>query len=103
MEVEIEVELELSSSLESTEEAFAGTSFAIVVIFAIEIVLLIFGMGLDFFCHFFFMLDFIVVGTTLALELLMPEELAAQMVILLRLWRFVRIIHGVYAELTEQQ
>jgi hypothetical protein len=97
MEVKVEVEFKLSKSLESLEEVFSLISIIIVLIFALEIVILIFGMGPDFFCHAFFMLDFIVVGVTLFCKWAIPSDFAAQMVIILRLWRFVRIIHGVYA------
>jgi len=97
MKVEAEVELEENHTLETLEEIFAHTSFAIIIIFALEIVLLLIGMGSSFFCNFFYVLDFVVVGTTIAFDFIFHEGAEDNILIILRMWRFVRIIHGVYA------
>jgi hypothetical protein len=102
MKVEAEVELAESHKLEDTEEAFAMTSMVIIYIFALEIVLLIIGMGpIKFFTNCFYVLDFTVITLTIVLHFLFHDQPADDLLILLRLWRFARILHGVYAATEE--
>jgi len=102
IKVEAEVELAEDHTLEKTEEAFASISMAIIYIFALEIVLLNIGMGpIKFFTNCFYVLDFVVIALTIALHFIFHDQPADDLLVLLRLWRFTRIIHGVYAATEE--
>jgi len=81
----------------SIEHAFALISIIIIYCFATELALLIFGMGTAFFCNGFYMLDFVVILCTIIFDILFHGSPEDNILILLRSWRFVRIIHGVYA------
>merc|ERR1711871_1521272 len=98
MTVDIDMELEANEGLESTEEVFGIISISIMWIFAAEILVLIFGYGpIDFFCNPFYLLDFVVITPTLVIEYSLGEDTIQKIILFLRLWRFIRIIHGVYA------
>jgi len=58
--------------------------------------LLIFGYGLEFFTKTLYVIDFIIVTTSLLLDLLIPEDQAVGLLVVLRLWRITRIAHGLF-------
>lgn len=75
---------------------------AILFIFLIENLLLILCMGRGFFVNPFFVLDFVVVALSIALELLaitgrFEYTSFVGLLVLARVWRFARVGHGVYA------
>lgn len=88
-------------------------TIAILSSFAIELVILMAACGVKtFFSNFFYILDLVVVSISLALEILFlildeaQLELLVGILILSRLWRFVRIGHGIFAttyELSSKQ
>jgi len=65
--------------------------------FAGELVLLSIALGFHFFENFFLVLDLFVVGGTIALGHYLGNSATGSVLIFLRMWRFVRIVHGVYA------
>jgi len=91
------VELQESHDLHMIEEVLSTLSISIVFIFAAEIVCLLFGMGLNFFTEPFYVFDMVIIGLTLALHYLFPDEAEVTYLTFTRVWRFVRIIHGVYS------
>lgn len=94
--------IEEDETLELVEEILFWISFSILVVFAIEIVLLLFAYLQKFFVHLFYVFDLIVISVSIAIELVFrnAEEnaIAAELIILSRLWRLVRIFHAFYAE-----
>ena len=72
-------------------------SIVIVYIFALEILLTIIALGTGFFVNPFNLLDLFVVGGTITLDHTLIKDALGSMLVFLRLWRFVRIVHGVYA------
>lgn len=80
------------------------TTLVILSIFFIELFLVMAACGLRaFFSKFFYVLDLIIVTVSLVLEILFITldeselELLLGLLILGRLWRFVRIGHGIFA------
>jgi len=101
VKVETSAELHHNLDLHHAEEYIATTSIVIVYIFAVEICILLVALGFSFFFHPFYVLDLFVVGGTIFLQAWFVGEPADNFLNLLRLWRFVRIIHGVYADVYE--
>jgi hypothetical protein len=56
---------------------------------------MIFAFGRHFFTHFGYVLDLVVVSVSLGVEIGHNEDVIG-LLIFLRLWRVVRIFHGVY-------
>ena len=89
--------------------ASVWTTVAILVTFEMELLSLIYLLGpRQFLATFMYVLDLFIVTASLALELAFHfsrEELAemAGILILFRLWRFVRIGHGLVASTYEVQ
>eukprot|EP01120_Amphizonella_sp_Union-15-10_P016289 TRINITY_DN853_c0_g1_i3.p1 TRINITY_DN853_c0_g1~~TRINITY_DN853_c0_g1_i3.p1 ORF type:complete len:248 (+),score=32.07 TRINITY_DN853_c0_g1_i3:67-810(+) len=75
-------------------------SIAILIIFEIELLSLLFSLGLHFFTKFMYVLDLIVVTLSLIIDLLLGEVLSS-FLLLFRLWRMLRIVHGIYASVEE--
>jgi hypothetical protein len=90
-------------------EALYWTTVFILVTFEVELLLLIYLLGPVKFVHqFMYILDFIVVTISLVLELLLHNigyesaaEVLPSLLILIRMWRFVRIGHGLVASAHE--
>lgn len=74
-------------------------SLLIMVIFGIEIALLIFALGMSFFKHFWYVVDFILVYLTLACEIVFAGSDAVSVLVFLRCWRLVRIVHAFVASI----
>eukprot|EP01120_Amphizonella_sp_Union-15-10_P013783 TRINITY_DN6495_c1_g1_i1.p1 TRINITY_DN6495_c1_g1~~TRINITY_DN6495_c1_g1_i1.p1 ORF type:complete len:133 (-),score=26.83 TRINITY_DN6495_c1_g1_i1:74-472(-) len=86
--------------MEYLSEVFHILSVAILCIFEFEILLLFFALGRKFFSKFMYVLDLIVVTISLVIDILLSEVLSS-LLILFRLWRLLRIVHGVYASIEE--
>jgi len=87
-------------------------SVIILSMFAIELMLLVVALGIKFCENKLYILDLIVVGASLGLEiglkLVDQEELAALsgLIIFARIWRLVRVGHGLYttgSEINERE
>ena len=78
-------------------EALHATSITILAIFLAEQAGLLIAFGLLYFTHIGYVVDLIVIVTSLALELSVDSDTAG-LIIILRFWRIVRIVHGVYVE-----
>eukprot|EP00026_Physarum_polycephalum_P014806 Phypoly_transcript_15363.p1 GENE.Phypoly_transcript_15363~~Phypoly_transcript_15363.p1 ORF type:complete len:222 (+),score=25.00 Phypoly_transcript_15363:98-763(+) len=87
--------------VEITEEVLGYTSITILVLLGTEILLVLIAFGLKFFQHPFYVLDMVVIGLSLVFELVFKEAVGALLVIF-RLWRLVRIAHGVAVGLEER-
>ena len=81
--------------LEHVEHGLMMTSIAILICFLIEQILLMIGMGLEFFQKPMEVLDLFVVGISLYFEL-EAANFAAILLIISRTWRFIRIFHGMF-------
>jgi len=77
------------------EESLHICSLFILCLFALEICLLIVSFGLSFFKHPWYVLDFIVIFSSLFLDIFLHSD-EAELLLILRLWRVVRILHGLY-------
>jgi hypothetical protein len=84
-----------SEGTDRVERGLKGTSLAILFFFAAEQVLLIVAYGLAYFAKVPFVLDFIVITVSIVLEFTVDAEIAG-LIVLLRVWRFARIAHGVF-------
>lgn len=94
----------------ATEEAFFAISITILSIFMVDLLLQMTVLTPSiFFRNAMFVLDFIVISVSIALEVtfyVLEEEAVASLVgllILARLWRFVRISHGLFEVTTEYE
>eukprot|EP00658_Telonema_sp_P-2_P049812 TRINITY_DN37917_c0_g1_i1.p1 TRINITY_DN37917_c0_g1~~TRINITY_DN37917_c0_g1_i1.p1 ORF type:complete len:400 (+),score=128.82 TRINITY_DN37917_c0_g1_i1:251-1450(+) len=71
-------------------------SVAILFIFAVEIMLLMIVMGKRFWKNGFLILDFVVVVSSIVLDFTLHHSEESGLIVFLRFWRFVRIMHGIY-------
>lgn len=82
---------------EETEHFLHSISVAILFIFLLEALLLIVAMGPSKFFHSpFYVLDIVVVTASIIFDFTDDHHREAGLLILPRLWRCARIIHGVY-------
>eukprot|EP01120_Amphizonella_sp_Union-15-10_P013083 TRINITY_DN6013_c0_g1_i1.p1 TRINITY_DN6013_c0_g1~~TRINITY_DN6013_c0_g1_i1.p1 ORF type:complete len:221 (-),score=27.64 TRINITY_DN6013_c0_g1_i1:75-737(-) len=81
-------------------EVFHILSIAILCVFALELLLLLFALGFAFFRKLLYVLDIIVVSVSLVIDILLSDALSS-LIILFRLWRLLRIVHGIYASIEE--
>ncbi|KAI1258662.1 hypothetical protein F5Y18DRAFT_340823 [Xylariaceae sp. FL1019] len=87
-----------------TRDALTTFSLVMSCIFMVELALSIFADGLEFFSNWFHCLDaFVIVGSFVVdlLEHGLAEEIAS-LIVVLRLWRFVKIIQEFSVEQSEQ-
>mmetsp|Transcript_33262 Transcript_33262/g.54909 ORF Transcript_33262/g.54909 Transcript_33262/m.54909 type:complete len:307 (+) Transcript_33262:85-1005(+) len=91
-------------AVHTTHVTLRVTTVVILSIFMIELSILIAACGpRKFFSNFFYVLDLFVVSVSLTLEIVFltldesQVELIVGLLILARLWRFVRIGHGIFA------
>lgn len=84
---------------ESLEFVF-WISIVILTILALNIILLLVAFGVNFFHHPGYILDAFVVGTALLLEIFLDSETVG-LLIILTLWRIVRVAHGIF-EVTDE-
>jgi len=80
---------------EEAERIIHIISIAILSLFALELLLLMIGLGATFFRSPFYMLDAAIIATSLFFDLSTWNNEGAGLFILLRIWRLVRILHGV--------
>lgn len=86
--------------------ALLAVSISILSLFAVELVALLVALGGAFCRNPLYVLDFIVVIASLTLEITLfatPAGDMWHMLVLARLWRFLRIAHGVGASTVESQ
>lgn len=76
------------------------TSIVILVILMLNVLGLIVAFGRSFFLHPLYVLDLVVVSTALGLEVLLDADTAG-LIIILTLWRIVRVAHGIF-EVTDE-
>jgi hypothetical protein len=87
--------------LHTLHVAFFSITVSILGTFFIEMMLMIFCLGCVFFKHFFYVLDLFVVSVSLVLEITLytlNDDILATLtglLVILRLWRFVRVGHGI--------
>mmetsp|Transcript_104894 Transcript_104894/g.197668 ORF Transcript_104894/g.197668 Transcript_104894/m.197668 type:complete len:312 (+) Transcript_104894:38-973(+) len=81
-------------SLHDVEKVLAYISIGILVIFFIEQLLDIAGMGVDFFKNRMHVMDLVVIIISLALEVLVTTLPLSGLLIVVRVWRFSRTAHG---------
>jgi hypothetical protein len=97
--IESHCELQPDHWLHHVATALYWTSIGILCIFLIELFLLIACLEYRFFTHFWYDVDLVVVLTALVMELLYKHTVALyiEFIVILRLWRVLRIFHGMYA------
>ena len=82
-----------------THKSLYGISVSVLVIFEIELGFLMSILGCyGFFRNFAYILDFLIISFSLVLEIVLHNTesgAAVGLLILARLWRFVRISHGI--------
>lgn len=95
-------------TVHTVHEALYISSVSILSAFAIELLLLLGALDLQFFHNLLYVIDFLVVYASLALEVSLHNlstaggELAGALV-LARIWRFMRIAHGLATVTHEAQ
>ncbi len=88
----------------TTMHVLHAVSIGILVVFGVELFALLCSLGRNFFHHFWFTLDFVVVYGALLLEsgLVVKAKSASSLIVLTRTWRVVRVVHG-FIELEKHQ
>lgn len=76
------------------------TSIVILAILMLNVFGLIVANGRSFFCNPLYVLDLVVVSTALGLEITLDADTAG-LIIILTLWRIVRVAHGIF-EVTDE-
>ena len=87
-------------------EVLFGISVSVLSIFLIELLVLLVALGSRFFHNPWYLLDSIVVSSSLVLECVLKATSAGELagaLIFARCWRFVRVAHGVYASTHEAE
>jgi hypothetical protein len=81
---------------------FHYTSLGIVSFFLLELLLLMFGLGAVFWRRIIYVVDFVIVLAAFIVEIFL-EDIFATFIILFRLWRMVRVMHGIYVSVEENR
>jgi len=87
--------------VEIAEEGLIYTSFSILIGLGLEVLLLLFAFGLSFFKHPLYILDGAIIALSITFEVVLRDAVGGLLVIF-RLWRVVRIIHGVAMTMEER-
>lgn len=87
-------EWEMYEEMQVWESVTKYLSTSILALFAGEVFTLIAALGLSFFKHYFYMLDFVVIAVALLAELWQQEF--AGLIIVMRAWRFFNVTDGAY-------
>lgn len=96
----VEFDKELTPTILHAVGSLTIGSITILCLFALELILLLIALGWRFFANFFYVLDTVVIAVSLWAEINayrnhhLAEE-ALPLLIILRVWRFARIFHGV--------
>ncbi|KAF2071235.1 hypothetical protein CYY_007452 [Polysphondylium violaceum] len=85
---------EIPHAVERAEDVFKIVTLVLLGIFELEIVLLIIAFGVDFFKHPLYVLDGIIITTSIVIDVVFRDA-ASNLLIIFRLWRIVRVAHGV--------
>jgi len=89
-----------NDTIHNVHLALFGLSVAILCVFEVELLLKVFILKKEFFCHKLLVFDLAVVTTSIVLDIVLHAlgtshgDLAALLAVV-RVWRFVRVIHGV--------
>jgi len=83
---------EVEEVLHGPEEALHWTSISILSVFCLELFLTFIAHDFAMFKHLGYVLDTIIIPTALFLELFLDD--VAGLLVLLRLWRLIRVAHG---------
>ncbi len=84
------------------DTAFHYISLGIVSLFLLELLLLMFGLGKLFWRRIIYVVDFVIVLAAFIVEIFL-EDIFATFIILFRLWRMVRVMHGIYVSVEENR
>jgi len=93
--------------VDKLHKALLGTSIAILSVFELELFSIFCVVRSLFFHNFWYMLDLLIVTVSLVIEvliykhILVYEESEIGLLVFIRLWRFVRIGHGIYVDTHE--
>lgn len=68
----------------------------------LELLLLMFGLGAVFWRRIIYVVDFVIVLAAFIVEIFL-EDIFATFIILFRLWRMVRVMHGIYVSVEENR
>jgi len=98
----VKFEKVLRTNTQQTVEGLKLASLTILCLFGLELLLLLTALGCRFFTNLFYIMDVAVVAVAIWAELTAynhhePEIYAIPLLVLLRVWRFARIFHGVGA------
>ena len=80
-------------------QLLSRTTIGILSAFLVELLVVMIHQGpVHFFSNFLYALDFFIVSVSMALELAPPSTVtsAAGVIVIARLWRFVRVTHGIF-------
>jgi len=90
--------------LEIAAEVLDYISLSILCVLGLEVVLLLIAFDIDFFKQPLYILDALVIGASLFIELQQKSTAgsAGSLLIFFRLWRIVRIVHGVAMSVQEK-
>jgi hypothetical protein len=99
-EIVVESHFQENQHIHDIEEFLRWSSISILIIFAIEQILLIFSFDLDYFKHPMYIIDLIIVLASLILELIFKDYFVGFLA-LFRLWRVLRITHGIVIALED--
>jgi len=93
--VELLISADIIHASHYTGHALHLFSFSILCFFALDVSLLIVSFGISFFKQPIYILDFFVIFLSIILEMKVSHD-EAELLIILLLWRVIRILHGVY-------
>ena len=94
--------IERTAKAKKISSVFHTLSVCVLILFTIEIFATIFRCGIkEFFSRFWFVFDFIIVVTSLIFDILFASSTGSLLVIL-RLWRVVRVVHGIITSSREK-
>lgn len=85
------------TGVHDAHDVLFGVSVGILSMFAIELLLLLLSLDVQFFHNLLYIIDFFVVYASLVLEIALKTSSASDItgaIILARLWRFMRVAHG---------
>jgi len=85
---------EIPHAVEEAEDVFRIITLVLLGIFEVEIILLIIAFGIDFFKHPLYVLDGVIITTSIVIDVVFRDS-ASNLLIIFRLWRIVRVGHGI--------
>jgi hypothetical protein len=98
------IEEEAPDAVHTVQNVFAWTSVGILSIFTLEQIAKLIVFGPQYFFKFWHALDAFIIIASLVLEIVLRQNQdareVASLLIIFRLWRLVRIMHGIVEEVT---